>query len=269
MQLFGRLLRQIDKSTINKQEYFMKKVLFLLGMVFVFASCRSGKWNITNFGGEMIDASETIVTKTYNLTPFEEVAMRCVGNVEVIQSDTKNGIVELTAPDNYIELFKFESKDRVLDISFSKNGINIHDKNVTIKVYTTDLIAFRNSGAAKVTINTLDTDNLYLSNSGVGHFELSKLIANKVTVKCSGVGDIDISGQTDDADLSCSGVGSIQAEDLKALNVKATVSGIGNITCYASEKLEGKVSGVGSLQYGGNPKEKHTSHPGAGSVNAL
>ena len=148
-------------------------------------------------------------------------------------------------------------------------GINIHDKNVTIKVYTTDLIAFRNSGAAKVTINTLDTDNLYLSNSGVGHFELSKLIANKVTVKCSGVGDIDISGQTDDADLSCSGVGSIQAEDLKALNVKATVSGIGNITCYASEKLEGKVSGVGSLQYGGNPKEKHTSHPGAGSVKAL
>ena len=90
MQLFGRLLRQIDKSTINKQVYFMKKVLFLLGMVFVFASCRSGKWNITNFGGEMIDASETIVTKTYNLTPFEEVAMRCVGNVEVIQSDTKS-----------------------------------------------------------------------------------------------------------------------------------------------------------------------------------
>jgi hypothetical protein len=249
----------------------MKKVLILLGVVMALASCTSCKWEWHDkvLGVKLIEASKTIVTKTYNLKPFEEITMRCVGNMEVIQSDTKNGVVELTAPDNYIELFKFESDNGTLDIDFSRNGVNIHDKNVMIKVYTTDLIAFKNSGAANVSIGSLDTDKLYLKNTGVGHFTIHKLIANEVEVSCSGVGDINISGQTDDASLTCSGVGNILAEDLKALNVKALVSGIGNITCHASEKIEGKVSGVGSLKYAGHPKHKQTSHPGAGHISEL
>ena len=72
-------------------------------------------------------------------------------------------------------------------------------------------------------------------------------------MKCSGVGSIKLSGKTEEARYECSGVGSINAVDLKALHVDAVVSGVGGIKCFASDFIKGRVTGVGSLEYAGNP----------------
>jgi hypothetical protein len=175
--------------------------------------------------------------------------MTGVGHVQLIQSDTKNGVVELTAPDNYIDLYKFESQDGKLRIGYTKNNINIHTNNVEIKVYTTDLIKVRNSGASHITMDSLDTDKLEIINSGVG--------------------EIAICGIADDVVMNNSGVGAITAHNLKALNVKANVSGVGSVQCYASESLDASVSGVGSLRYRGNPKHKSTHRSGVGSISEM
>ena len=223
-----------------------KAVLLMVGAVVSLTSC---KMDLKGWNANLIEASDNVVTKEYKLTPFEEVKMSCVGTVELIQSETKNGVVELTAPDNYIELYKFDSDGKELDINFTKKGINIHTKEVKIKIYTSDLVRIENRGAAGISMDSLDTDRIEIVNSGVG--------------------DIKISGITDDAYLTCSGVGSIHAEGLKALNVKANISGVGSIECYASENIEGRVSGVGSLKYGGNPKQKNNSRTGVGSISEM
>ena len=225
----------------------MKKVLFLMMSVFALTSCKIDlkDWNSTN----LIEASDNVVTKEYKLKPFEKVHMRCVGAVELIQDEKKSGTVELTAPENYIELYKFENNGNELDIDFAKQHINIHTKNVKIKVYTNDLLALKNSGASSIKMDSLDTDKIEIVNSGVG--------------------SITIGGLADDVTLHNSGVGSINAENLKALNVKANVSGVGSITCYASERIEGKVTGVGSLKYAGNPKHKDNHRTGVGSISEM
>ena len=225
----------------------MKKVLFLMMSVFALTSCKIDlkNWDNTN----LIEESDNVVTKEYKLKPFEEVHMRCVGAVELIQDEKKSGTVELTAPENYIELYKFESNGNELEINFAKQHINIHTRNVKIKVYTNDLLALKNSGASSIRMDSLDTDRIEIINSGVG--------------------SIAISGLADNVTLQNSGVGSINAENLKALNVKANVSGVGSITCYASEKIEGKVSGVGSLKYAGNPKHKDNKRTGVGSISEM
>lgn len=225
----------------------MKKVLFLMMSVFALTSCKLDlkDWNNTN----LIEASDNVVTKEYKLKPFDEVHMRCVGAVELIQDEKKSGTVELTAPDNYIELYKFENNGNELEINFAKQHINIHTRNVKIKVYTNDLLALKNSGASSIRMDSLDTDRIEIINSGVG--------------------SIAISGLADNVTLQNSGVGSINAENLKALNVKANVSGVGSITCYASEEIEGKVSGVGSLKYAGNPKHKNNKRTGVGSISEM
>lgn len=209
----------------------------------------SCKMNLNGWDTDLIEASDNVVTKEYKLTPFEEVKMNGVGQVELVQSETRNGVVELTAPDNYIELYKFESDGKELDINFVKKGINIHTKGVKIKVYTSDLVRIENRGAASISMDSLDTDQIEIVNSGVGN--------------------IKISGITDDAYLTCSGVGSIRAEGLKALNVKASVSGVGSIECNASEEIEGRVSGVGSLRYSGNPKHQDNKRTGIGSISEM
>ena len=225
----------------------MKKVLFLMLSVLVLTSCKidAGNWG----SGERIEPSKEIVTKTYKLSPFEEVNMNCFGSVELIQSDDKDGTVELTAPENYIDFYQFESKGSRLDINFTKRHINIDGHKIKIKVYTNDLIKIQNSGAASIRMDKLDTD--------------------KLTVVNSGVGEIRVAGITDDADLINSGVGSIEAKDLKALNVKAKVSGVGSISCYASNSLEGSVSGVGSLKYAGHPKHLEKRRTGVGSISEM
>ena len=197
----------------------------------------------------MVEPSDNIVTKEYKLKPFEEVKMRGVGHVELIQSEAKNGLVELTAPDNYVEFYEFESDGKRLNISFAKKSVNIHTQDVKIRVYTCDLIRLENSGAASINMDSLDTDIIEILNSGVGH--------------------ITIGGVADNVELRNSGVGSIDASKLKALNVKASVSGVGSIDCYASERIEGSVSGVGSLNYDGHPKQKDTHRSGVGSIKEL
>lgn len=224
----------------------MKKVLFLMVGMMTLMSC---KINGIGWDSNQIEPSDNVVTKAYKLQPFEEVKMTCVGHVEIIQDESKDGTVELTAPDNYIELYKFESKDKELRIGFRKSNINITAKKVKIRVYTNNLIELENSGAASISMDSLDTDRLEIVNSGVG--------------------SINISGITDDVEIINSGVGSINAEKLKALNVKANVSGVGSITCYASERIEGRVSGVGSLKYAGNPKNKDNKRSGVGSITAM
>ena len=225
----------------------MKKVLFLMMSVFALTSCKIDlkNWDNTN----LIEESDNVVTKEYKLKPFDEVHMRCVGAVELIQDEKKSDTIELTAPENYIELYKFENNGNELEINFAKQHINIHTRNVKIKVYTNDLLALKNSGASSIRMDSLDTDRIEIINSGVG--------------------SIAISGLADNVTLQNSGVGSINAENLKALNVKANVSGVGSITCYASEKIEGKVSGVGSLKYAGNPKHKDNKRTGVGSISEM
>ena len=226
----------------------MKKLIYLVVATVVMA-LTSCKFDLNKLGGDLIDPSDNIITKEYKLTAFEEVDMTGVGQVELIQSDTKNGVVELTAPDNYIDLYKFESAGGKLKIGFTKHTINIHSNKVKIKVYTTDLIKIRNSGASHISMDSLDTDKLDIINSGVG--------------------EIDVCGIADDVVINNSGVGAVIAHNLKALNVKASVSGVGSVECYASESLDASVSGVGSLRYRGTPKHKSTHRSGVGSISEM
>jgi hypothetical protein len=243
----------------------MKKSILL--MVVVMMALTSCRFHVN--GIDIIDASDNIVEKEYKLDKFNEVATHVVANVKLVQSETKDGHVILSAPDNYIDLFSFESEGEKLDIRFIRNNVNIHTEHVTITVYTSDLLKIKNTGAAEITLDSLDTDNLEVTNTGVGSFRLNKVLADNVCVKCNGVGSISIDGETKDADLSCSGVGSINAEELRSNNVKARVTGVGSISCYASESIDGKVTGIGGLKYAGHPKKKDLNKPTLGGISEI
>ena len=217
-------------------------------------------------GSNLIEPSDNIVTKEYQMSPFKAIVSHVFTTVEIIQSDEKDGLVVLTAPDNYIELIKFSDNDERLNIGYNKDNINIDGHHVNITIYTSNLQMIKNSGAASISLDSLDTDKLDIQNSGVGSFRLNNVLADQVTVGCSGVGDISINGETIDATLNCSGVGSIRAKDLKSKNVDAHVSGVGGIECHASDYIYGRVTGVGSLKYAGHPTKKDVNKSITGGI---
>ena len=239
----------------------MKKVVILLLCVMALMSCH---FHVS--GSNLIEPSDNIVTKEYQMSPFKAIVSHVFTTVEIIQSDEKDGLVVLTAPENYIELIKFNDKDERLNIGYNKDNINIDGHHVNITIYTSNLQIIKNSGAASISLDSLDTDKLDIQNSGVGSFRLNNVLADQVTVGCSGVGDISINGETIDATLNCSGVGSIRAKDLKSKNVDAHVSGVGGIECHASDYIYGRVTGVGSLKYAGHPTKKDVNKSITGGI---
>jgi Protein of unknown function (DUF2807). len=218
-------------------------------------------------GGDIIEPSENIVKAKYPQAPFDKVDNHVVGSIQLVQSDQSR--VTLSAPENYIEYFEFENKDGKLNINYTQKSINMSANDVVIIIYTPNLREVKNSGAADIHLDSLTTDEFKAINSGVGSFELNHINAKKIDVSCAGVGSINIDGQTDEAEYSCSGVGGIHAQEMKARNVKAKVSGVGGIDCYASEYINGNVSGVGGLNYAGHPEKKDLHHNMTGGINEI
>ena len=112
-----------------------KTVLMMVSVIIALTSC-----SINVNGLNKIKPSDNIVKKEYKLNKFNEVTSRVVGNIILVQSEEKDGLVELSAPENYIELFSIKSKGEKLDISYEKNNLNLEGKNINITVYTSDLL---------------------------------------------------------------------------------------------------------------------------------
>lgn len=246
----------------------MKKLLFLSALCTVLlTSCRMGS---ISFGdGKRIEPSHLIVKSEYRMNSFDKIDVDVVANVKFIQTDSADCRVVLNCPENYTELFQFEVDNSELNITFTRGHVNIEPTNVDITIYAPNLRGLENSGVASVEIDRLKTDRLEVDNSGVGSLYLSGLMVGELEADCSGVGNIELAGNADRVQLDCSGVGSIKAEGLKGKVVTADVSGVGSISCYASERIIGEVSGVGSLNYGGSPKERQLNRDGVGEITEL
>lgn len=223
-------------------------LMALVAMLFSVSSCSVNLGE----GSERIEPSENIVKVKYPMDAFDKVESHVVGNIQLVQSNQSR--VTLSAPENYVDFYSINNDHGKLEIEFAKDNVNFDASNITIIIYTPKLHKIKNSGAGDIRLDSLTTDELEIENSGVGAFDLAQINAREVEVKCTGVGSIKLSGKTEEANYECSGVGSINAVDLKAYNVEAEVSGVGGIKCFASEHIKGRVSGVGGLEYAGNPR---------------
>ena len=216
--------------------------------------------------GLKIEPSSRIVKNEYQQPEFDQIDVDVIANVKFIQSKDNDHRVVLSCPDNYVDLFRFEVENGELGIGFARQSVNIEARNVDITIYSPTLNKLESSGVASIEIDKLKTDRLDLENSGVGTLYLSGLTVDQLEAECSGVGNMELSGMANIVTLECSGVGSIKAESLKAKTVKAEVSGVGGIRCYASESIDGEVSGVGSLKYDGHPEKKNLKRTGVGGI---
>ena len=231
------------------------------------ASCKLE--NVSLSGGRRVEPSADVVKREYRQPAFTKVDVDVVANVKFIQSAEGDYRVVLSAPSNYVELFSFTVDEGELEVAFAEADLSIDPKHVDVTVYAPKLEKLENEGVANIEVDRLTADRLKLENSGVGSLYASGLVVGSLEVECSGVGNVELGGQADRAELECSGVGSIKAQRLVAKTVRAEVSGVGGVRCHATEAIEGEVSGVGSLKYGGHPQTRRLSATGVGKISEL
>ncbi|NIS80783.1 MAG: hypothetical protein GTO14_11370 [Anaerolineales bacterium] len=112
---------------------------------------------------------------------------------------------------------------------------------------------------------SIETDSLRIHQSGAGRLVIESLSAQDLGVVQSGAGLLEIAGQVQKQRVRSSGVGRYAASQLKSERTEVRVTGSSTARVHANGSLEAVVTGVGYVEYGGNPQVR-TKITGAGSV---
>ncbi|KAF0140114.1 MAG: hypothetical protein FD122_2749 [Stygiobacter sp.] len=152
--------------------------------------------------------------------------------------------LRISAEENLLQYIKTSVKGGTLYIDTKKN-LN-PKKEITIDITTPSLSALEASGANNVDV------------VGINEKEF--------TVNLSGAGSVDLKGIAEKVRAELSGAGNIDAKELKAKECYICVSGAASADVFAKEYLDASVSGVGSIDYYGNPEKTRTNVSGVGSI---
>ena len=100
-----------------------------------------------------------------------------------------------------------------------------------------------------LTVATLDS----IAVSGAGDATASNLRTGRLTVAISGAGGMTLAGTADSQAVTISGTGDYHGEDLQSATAEVTIDAAGDAVLRVSDRLDATVSGVGSVEYIGNP----------------
>jgi hypothetical protein len=218
----------------------MKK-FFLLFSFLVLTSCFGGD---ISFDKNAVKGSGIEKKEKREVASFNAIEIDCYAKANITCQDKQS--VEITGDDNIIALLLTEIKDNTLSIKTSKSYNP--DKPLQINIAIPNIEKLSLSGAAQTVLSNVKND--------------------KLTIDVSGAGTIKAQGETQLLDITLSGAGALDTKDLQANKVTANVSGAGSVSLFSKEQLDATVSGVGSINYYGNPKVVNKKVTGVGSIKA-
>ncbi len=117
-----------------------------------------------------------------------------------------------------------------------------------------------------VAVSLPSLDGLTLQ--GDGNISVTGIKSRNLTVALPGSGNIDATGTTTKLDVTISGEGNALLRQLIARDAKAALSGDGSIMLTATHSLTARISGSGTVLYGGNPTRVTQRVTGSGTINA-
>lgn len=213
-----------------------KATLLLMFVVLVaaFSACHLGKG---------VQGSGNRKTEKRNLPAFK--AIDTTGAYEVEVTCQKPASFEIETDDNILPLIKTEVRDGVLYVT-SEESYN-PSRAVALRISLPELTAVSSRGAGQILVQDAKSDDLKIDSNGAA--------------------SIKANGKVKSTAISSSGAGEIDASRLQAEKARVTVAGAASVNVYASEQLDVTISGVGKVNYSGNPKIVNKQVSGFGSVN--
>jgi len=232
---------------------------FLLIFFLILSSCISINPNSTK-------GNKTIISQEIEIQDYIGIEMSVPGQVIYRQTPDNKPYFQISTDENLLSLLDISVDKNTLTIK-TANHENISPSQLTIYTNSSQLANIKIAGSADVKLSeNVKSEDLHITISGVGKVEADDLYCEKLQLKISGAGNVQLKGAGDLLSCSVSGVGSIYAFDYIAQNVECSVSGSGNVNVYAEEKIDARVSGVGSIRYKGNASQINKKVSGVGSI---
>jgi Putative auto-transporter adhesin, head GIN domain len=184
-----------------------------------------------------------VTKESRNIGGFKDVELRGIGNLSIEQTGSESLTVE--AEEDVIPKLTTRVVDDRLIIGPEHSTIIHTTKPIDYKLTVKDLKSLEVLGSANVQAEGIST--------------------HRLAVTISGAGNVRTGGKADQQEINISGSGTYRAEDLESKEVKINVAGAGSAIVNVSKELDAEISGVGSVEYIGDPTVKQDVI-GAGKV---
>ena len=184
-----------------------------------------------------------LTKESRNVSGFDGIELRGVGNLFIEQTGRESLTVEAD------KAVLPELTTRVV------GGRLIVGPESNSAVHTTGPINYH------LTVKDLNS----LEVLGTANARAKGIDTESLTVAISGAGNVRMEGQADEQAVEISGTSTYLAENLESREVNVEVAGAGSAIVNASEILDAEVTGVGSVEYVGDPRIQQTVS-GAGHV---
>ena len=218
-----------------------------------------------------IDAAPTIgsgQTSTQNrpVNGIQRITHNTIGELSIRQSNSESLTVE--AEDNLQPLIETTVQNGTLEIRVKANTSITTTKPVkyTLTVKTLEQLSMNGTGISIV--SALNVPSFTVVMNGAGSTTLNALSTNTLTATLSGAGSLNANGKASTQNITLNGAGRYRACQLEGNQVTLNLSGAGGAVVNAKTALSITRSGVGSVQYVGDPTVTK-SGSGLGSITKL
>ena len=255
----------------------MKRNILIIAAVIISMTLNACSINLDGetIGGKTIEGDGNIVTRTYDVTAFNEISTSLPATVNFTIADSHSCTVSVD--ENLFDYLDIKVKDNELLLGKQKEDNNIHLKATKFVIEVTapslEIINLAGSGtfnanspleAEKFEANvagsgdivlhkTVTTQKVELNVAGSGDLACDELVADKLDCNIAGSGDLKVtSGTVREAEAGVAGSGDIVLTcDID--NLDANIAGSGDIKARVSGKLTYAIIGSGDIGYYGNP----------------
>jgi hypothetical protein len=172
-------------------------------------------------------------------------AIELAGTLEVDVTIGKPARVEVSGEADLLDKVSTTVKDGVLVLD-TKPRMRSH-RHLRASIVVPDLRSITISGTGEMTVAGIANDSLAIS--------------------LPGTGAITATGSTGALHVVVDGTGDVAAKGLTAKDATVEVNGTGQATLHATQSVEAKVTGTGSIDIVGNPTRVKKSVTGLGSIN--
>lgn len=209
---------------------------------------------------------DSTTSKTFDVSDFSSLDLEIIGAVIYEQSDSF--YLNASGSSKLIEELKISNNKGRLSIDLkNKRNYSGDKKELVIRIGSPHLkeINFESVGSLQIK-NNFKSDELTINNKGVGQMKIDDCHVGIFNLTSKSVGLIEIKGTSNDTYINSEGIGKIDCSQFKSKRVKVISKGVGNLLVYAQESIDISLTGIGNVNYYGNPKEVTTDVSGVGNA---
>jgi hypothetical protein len=206
----------------------------------------------TNIDLRQVRGSGNVVEETYDVSGFDTVILKGVGNLYVEQG-TSEGL-RIEADDNLMEHLEIEVIGDRLEIGF-KNMINLRpSRPINFYVTLVEVESIQLLGSGNINASPLTGEEIRFVLAGSGNITVDDIQAEVMRTELPGSGNIRVSsGSVERQEVRLMGSGDYEAQGLESVEADINIAGSGNANVTVSDQLDIHIAGSGTVRYTGDP----------------